>query len=749
MDIKEFYTKFKQRQTRAKEVLGRPLTLTEKIIFSHLADGEVREFERGKDHIFLKPDRVAVTDIAAQTPFLLFMNSGKTVVETPTNLHLDHLIVAEEGADEDLANSNHANREVFDFLTSAGHKFGVEVWKPGSGIVHQVILENHAIPGGLLIGSDSHTPNAGGLGMLAIGIGGSDALDAMLGLPWELLFPEIVGVRLVGKLDPWVSGKDIVLKMLELMTVRGGTNKVIEYFGPGVESLSCTAQATITNMGAEMGATTSIFPFHDSMREYLAATHREEVGELADLHREFLNPDDEVTENPENYYDQFIEIDLDKLEPYVSGPYSPDKSRPLSQFIAEVENGDFSEDICVALVGSCTNSSFEDLGRASSIAVQAMNHESQASVNFIASPGSSKVLATAEKAGYIDDLVSFGATIMANACGPCIGQWKRKDPHQEENVIISSFNRNFRGRNDGNTHTQNFLMSPELVTAMAISGKLNFNPLKDKIEGSDGGQWHLDPPSAKALPDDGFVEAEGGIIAPPSNSDSIEITIDPESDRLEAIAPFNAWNGEDLKDLLVLVKAKGKCTTDSISPSGPWLRFRGHLSNLSKNLLLRAENAFTSELGKGRNILTGEEGIEFYRIAADYKSKAQDWVIFGDYNYGEGSSREHAALTPRFMGCRAVVAKSIARIAETNLKRHGVLPLILKDPADFDKVREDDRVSIVGLTEIAPRQNLTVRLEHSDGSPAGEFEVSHALSDPQIEWFKAGSSINSFRVKAH
>lgn len=739
-----FYEKINTKLGLVRDRLNRPLTLTEKIIYTHAHDDHIKEVDRGHSYILLQPDRVAITDIAAQTPILLFMNAGVKSVQTPTNLHLDHLVVAKEGADKDIDFANSDNSEVYEFLTKASHKYGIDVWKPGSGIVHQVILEQYAVPGGLLIGSDSHTPNAGGLTMLSIGIGGSDALDGMLGLPWELLYPKLVGVRLTGELNAWVSGKDVILKMLSILGVRGGTNKVIEYFGPGVKSLSCTAQATIANMGAELGATTSIFPFDQASVDYLKATDRQGLAALAQKNIHLLEADPEVYDNPGDYYDEIIEIDLSELEPFISGPDSPDASRSLSQFVKDVADSDIPEKISVGLIGSCTNSSYQDIGRAASVARQAIEKGVSFPSEFVISPGSAQVYATVERDGLLQPFEELGAVVMASACGPCIGQWKRKEEITEPNSILSSFNRNFKGRQDGTLLTKSFLASPEIVTAMSLSGRLSFNPLTDTLEDSQGNEFKLEPPKGQALPESGLAKLDDGLDLPDGNPEDIEIVIPEDSSRLQAITPFKAWQGGDLENMLVFTRVKGKCTTDHISPSGPWLRFRGHLAQLSRNMLLRAENSYTGEIGMGTNQLTGEKGVGFFDLGSDYKSKGQEWVIFAEHNYGEGSSREHAAMTPRFMGCRAVVAKSFARIAESNLKKHGVLPLYFVDEGDWEKVREDDRVAVVGLDEIQPDGELIVRLSHVDGG-SDDLRVTHTLSNDQIRWFKAGSAINHFR----
>ncbi len=742
INIKGLYENLDARHARARKVLGHPLTLAEKILWSHLDDPNQDKLERGKSFVLLRPDRVAMQDATAQMAILQFMQAGKAKVAVPTTVHCDHLIIAHKGASFDVQIAGHENKEVFDFLSSASQKYGMGFWKPGSGIIHQVVLENYAFPGGMMIGTDSHTPNAGGLGMAAVGVGGSDAVDVMVGMPWEVLYPRIIGVRLIGKLNGWSSGKDIILKMLELLTVKGGTNKIVEYFGPGVESLSCTAQATVTNMGAELGATCSIFAYHKAMGDYLAATRRKDVADLAEKYAAYLRPDPEVVADPGKYYDELIEIDLDKLEPYVVGPHSPDKARPLSAFAAEIEKEGYPEHLSAALIGSCTNSSYEDIGRAADVARQGMQHGVKAATHFYVSPGSEQVFDTTKRDNFLDNLGDMGAVVMANACGPCIGQWKREDILPgSHNSIITSFNRNFRGRNDGNAETLSFIASPELVTAMALAGSLKFNPLKDDLKGKDGKSFKLQAPQGDALPKAGFAFNDGGFIAPASDGSAVEVIVKPDSERLQVLEPFHPWQGEDYEALPVLAKTAGKCTTDHISPAGKWLRFRGHLDRISDNMLLGATNAFGGESGKGLNVLTGEAGKTFSEIARDYKVKGFGWVIFGEENYGEGSSREHAAMCPRFLGGRAVITKSMARIHETNLKKQGLLPLKFVNAADYDKVREDDRVSITGLKSFAPGKNLKVTLKHADGT-ADSFEVSHTFNQEQIEWFKAGSALN-------
>ncbi len=742
LDIKAIYGGLEAKHTHARKTLGKALTLAEKIIWSHLHDSAQPKMERGKSFANLKPDRVAMQDATAQMAILQFMQAQKPKVAVPTTVHCDHLIIARDGATKDVDMANHENKEVFDFLSSAARKYGMGFWKPGSGIIHQVVLENYAFPGGMMIGTDSHTPNAGGLGMMAVGVGGSDAVDVMVGMPWEVLYPKVTGIKLTGKLNGWTSGKDIILKLLEILTVKGGTNKVIEYFGEGVESLSCTAQATVTNMGAELGATCSLFPYHASMGAYLRATRRADIADLADQYKAYLNPDPEVLANPSAYYDEVIEINLDTLEPYVVGPHTPDKARPISKFKEEIAKEKYPEVLSAALIGSCTNSSYEDVGRAAHVARQALAHGVKAVSQFFVSPGSEQVFDTTQRDGYLESLDKLGAVVMANACGPCIGQWQRKDlANGVPNSIITSFNRNFRGRNDSNNATLAFIASPELVTAMALAGTIHFNPLTDSLKGADGADYKLTPPMADSLPKKGFAFNDGGFIAPAQDGTAVKVEVAADSGRLQLLEPFGKWDGKDITDVLVLAKAQGKCTTDHISPAGKWLKFRGHLDKISDNMLLGATNIFGGTIGTGKNILTGESGKTYSQIAREYKAQGKAWVVFGEENYGEGSSREHAAMSPRFLGARAVIAKSMARIHETNLKKQGLLPLKFANPADYDQVREDDLVSISGLANFAPGLNLRVTLKHSDGS-THTFEVVHTFNQEQIAWFRAGSALN-------
>jgi aconitate hydratase len=681
-------------------------------------------------------------DATAQMAVLQFIQTGREKTAVPVTLHCDHLIPASQGSEADIKQAWLINREVYDFLSSSAQKYGMDFWKPGSGIIHQIVLENYAFPGGLMIGTDSHTPNAGGLGMAAVGVGGADAVEVMAGLAWEVLYPSIMGVKLTGELSGWCSGKDIILRLLELLTVKGGTNKILDYFGPGVESLSCTSQATAANMGAELGATCSIFPFHSAMGKYLKATRRKEIADLAEEYIDCLRPDAEVEANPERYYDDIIELNLNELEPYVAGPHSPDRARPLSRLAAEVKEQGYPKKVSAALIGSCTNSSYEDLGRAADIANQGLAKGLKLDTDFIVTPGSGQVCATAERDGYLKILVSAGAKLMSNACGPCIGQWKREGIEKgEKNSIINSYNRNFPARNDGNPETLAFIASPEIVTALALAGNLDFNPLTDELKDKEGNGFRLRPPKADQLPEKGFVFEDSGFSAPPEDSSAISVKISPDSERLQLIAPFEKWDGNEFEDMYILAKVKGKCTTDHISPAGPWLKFRGHLNNISNNMLTGAINAYSGETGRGTDLTSGSSGIPYPEIARKYLSQGHGWVIIGDENYGEGSSREHAAMSPRFLGAKAVIAKSLARIHETNLKKQGILALTFVDASDYNKVQEGDRLSILGLKAFGPGKNLMISLRHQDGTIEA-FEASHTYNSHQINWFKSGSCLN-------
>jgi len=746
--VKETYEKMDARLAKARARFNRPLTLTEKVIFGHLDAPETQELERGKAYLNLRPDRVAMQDATAQMAILQFMTAGRPEAAVPSTVHCDHLITAKDGAVSDLPVAMRDNKEVYDFLESASKKHGLGFWKPGAGIIHQVVLENYAFPGCMMIGTDSHTPNAGGLGTFASGVGGADAVDVMAGFPWEVLQPKIIGVKLVGKMSGWTAPKDIILKLAGILTVSGGTNAVVEYFGAGTRSISCTGKATICNMGAEIGATTSIFPYDERMKTYLGSTGRAALAEIADAHTHLLTADDEVAAHPEDYYDRVIEIDLSTLEPHLVGPHTPDLARPISQVAKAVETEGYPADIRVALIGSCTNSSYEDISRVADVAKQAAAKGIKAKTGLLVTPGSEQVHLTIQRDGQMALLEQAGATVLANACGPCIGQWNRPELAEgEENVIVSSYNRNFPRRNDGNAGTLNFIGSPELVMALSLSGRLGFNPLTDDLTGADGSTFKLDAPAqAPEVPAGGFVKDEHGYEAPADDPSGVIVKVAPDSKRLQLLEPFAAWSGADYQQVPLLLKAKGKCTTDHISPAGPWLKFRGHLENISQNMFLGAINAFSGEAGKVKNQLTGETDST-PNVAKAYKEAGQRWVVVGDKNYGEGSSREHAAMEPRFMGAAAVIARSFARIHETNLKKQGVLPLTFEDERDYDKVQEADKISITGLAELAPGHKVTVTLHHADGTEDA-FKASHSLNADQVAWFKAGSALNIIRQKA-
>jgi len=746
--VKTVYEKLEKNISKFKATLNRPLTLTEKILAGHLED----EFldiilDEKKNYVFLKPDRVALQDVTGQMVMLQFMQAGMKSVALPTTVHCDHLIQARNEGKSDTKLAMYENNEVYKFLETASSKYGAGFWNPGAGIIHQVVLENYAFPGGLMIGTDSHTPNAGGLGMIAIGVGGVDAAETMAGMPWELLYPKRIGVYLKGKMSGWTAPKDVILFVAGKLSVSGGTNSIIEYFGPGVESISCTGKATITNMGAEIGATCSIFPYDKRMETYLNSTNRKEIAILANENSHLLQSDPEVEKDPEQFFDRVIEIDLSTLEPHVVGPHTPDLARPISKLSDDVNSKDYIDDISVALIGSCTNSSYEDMSRSSSVAKQAEAHGIKAKIPLLVTPGSEQIRSTIERDGQIETLKSIGATVLANACGPCIGQWHRPELKDgQKNSIVTSFNRNFPGRNDGKRDTMNFIASPEIVTAFALGGSLSFNPLEDSLEAEDGKKIKLSPPDlAPEVPDNGFVETEGVYVSPSDNPENVTVLIDPNSDRLQKLEPFSSWDGNDLTDLHLMLKAKGKCTTDHISPAGPWLRLRGHLDKLSDNLLLGAVNAFNEEVGKAKNILSGnlENCAE---IARNYKGKNMRWVIVGDNNYGEGSSREHAAMTPRFLGCVAVITKSFARIHETNLKKQGILALTFENANDYEKIKEDDTITILGLSYFSPDKSLECELKHSDGN-SEKINLKHSYNSSQIEWFKAGSALNVLRNK--
>jgi len=743
--VSNVYSKIKENVVKYRNIIGKPLTLTEKILSGHLYEIPDKPLVGGKDYVFLKPDRVALQDVTGQMVMLQFMQAGLKQSVLPTTVHCDHLIRAEVQGDVDMKVSLDENSEVFKFLQSAAAKHGCGFWKPGAGIIHQVVLENYAFPGGLMIGTDSHTPNAGGLGMIAVGVGGLDAAETMAGLPWELLYPKKIGVKLTGELNGWTAPKDIILKVAEELTVSGGTNSIVEYFGPGTKSISCTGKATITNMGAEIGATCSIFPYDERMETYLKYTNREKIAELANQNKELLVADPEIESNPEIFFDKVIEINLSTLEPHIVGPHTPDLARSISKLCDDVKSNDYVDPISVALIGSCTNSSYEDMSRVASIAKQAKDKGIKSKIPLLITPGSEQIRGTIERDGQMDSLKEIGATVLANACGPCIGQWNRPElENEEKNTIVTTFNRNFPGRNDGHRSTLNFIGSPEMIIALSLGGRLSFNPLKDELTASDGTKFKLDPPKpAPEVPEDGFIIPEGIFIAPPENSDDLEVIINPNSKRLQLLEPFSKWDGVDFIDLPVLVKAKGKCTTDHISPAGAWLSLRGHLDNLSDNMLLGAVNAFSGEVGKGKNMLNNQLET-FSSIARQYKEKQMRWVIVGDNNYGEGSSREHAAMSPRYLGCAAVITKSFARIHETNLKKQGILALTFSNPDDYEKILEDDKLSLLELDELGPHKQVKCILLHKDGS-RDELLLDHSYNQSQIEWFKAGSALNVLR----
>lgn len=721
------------------------MTLAEKILYSHLYDANsIKCFERGVDYVNFRPDRVAMQDATAQMALLQFMNAGKNVSAVPATVHCDHLIQAYKGASVDLPVAQTTNKEVYDFLKSVASKYGIGFWKPGAGIIHQVVLENYAFPGGMMVGTDSHTPNAGGLGMIAIGVGGADAVDVMTGMEWELKMPRIIGVHLKGKLNGWAAPKDVILKLAGILTVKGGTNAIIEYFGEGTSSISATGKATICNMGAEVGATTSVFPFDYEIVEYLKATGREEVADMALKVADDLKADNEVLSSPEKYYDKVIEIDLSALEPYLNGPFTPDAACPLSEFKDKVIANGYPQRMEVGLIGSCTNSSYQDLGRAASLVRQLKDKGLKMASPLLVNPGSELVYCTSKRDGMIADFEEAGAVIMTNACGPCIGQWKREtDDPTRPNSIVTSFNRNFAKRADGNPNTHAFVASPEIATAFAIAGDLCFNPMTDTLINDKGEQVKLDAPTGDKLPVKGFTVDDNGYVAPSADGCNIEVIIDPKSERLQKLQPFAPWDGKDLLDMPLLIKTKGKCTTDHISMAGPWLRFRGHLENISKNMLMGAVNAFNGETNKVWNSADGSYG-EVSAVAGGYKAKGISSIVVAEENYGEGSSREHAAMEPRFLNVKVILAKSFARIHETNLKKQGMLALTFADKDDYDKVQEHDRISIVGLESFAPGRNLKVVLTHEDGTQ-DSFEAVHTYNEMQIEWFKAGSALNTFR----
>jgi aconitate hydratase len=732
--VRDLYGRHLAAAAKFRERLGRPLTYAEKILFAHLDDPDGGEIERGVSWALFRVDRVAMQDATAQMALLQFMQTGRKTVAVPSTVHCDHLIRAQTGAAPDLERAESEHGEVYRFLADCSKKYGIGFWKPGAGIIHQVVLENYAFPGGMMIGTDSHTPNAGGLGMIAIGVGGADAAEAMAGMAWGVRMPKLIGVHLTGKPSGWTSAKDVILKVAEILTVKGGTGAIVEYFGPGTKALSTTGKGTITNMGAEIGATTSLFPCDTRMADYLAATGRTELAGLVRTHADRLRADPEVEQSPGKFFDRVIEIDLDKLEPHLVGPHTPDLAHPLSRMREDVKKEGYPDAFTNALIGSCTNSSYEDMGRSAHVARQAVAAGLKVKRPLLVTPGSESVHKTIQRDGQMETLQKAGATVLANACGPCIGQWKRTDiAPGTPNSILTSYNRNFRRRNDGSAETMAFIGRPEIVTAMAFAGSLSFDPRRDAIPMPGGGEFRFQPPVAEDLPKGGMVTDPDGYVAPAKDGASVDVRVAPDSERLQLLEPFAPWDGEDFADLPVLLKAEGKCTTDHISPAGPWLRYRGHLDRISDNMFIGAVNAFTGEEGKSHD-------RAFHEVARGYKAEGRGWVVFGDDNYGEGSSREHAAMSPRFLGCAAVIVKSFARIHETNLKKQGVLPLTLKDPADYAKVKEKDLVSIVGLKDLAPGRDVTVVLKHDDG---GEDRIAcaHTMTEQQVEWFRAGSAL--------
>ncbi|MFN7912665.1 MAG: aconitate hydratase [Bacteroidota bacterium] len=744
--IKKVYANMPARIEAARKTLGKPLTLAEKILYSHLdASFQVKDYARGKDYVDFNPDRVAMQDATAQMALLQFMQAGRPKVAVPSSVHCDHLIQAKVGAKEDLKRANTESEEVFNFLASVSNKYGIGFWKPGAGIIHQIVLENYAFPGGMMIGTDSHTVNAGGLGMIAIGVGGADACDVMAGLPWELKMPKLIGVKLTGKLNGWTSAKDVILKVAGILTVKGGTDKIIEYFGEGAISLSCTGKGTICNMGAEVGATTSTFGYDDSMSRYLKATGRADVAALADGIKEHLTGDAEVYANPSKYFDEVIEINLSELEPHVNGPFTPDLATPISKLKEEAVKNGWPLKVEAGLIGSCTNSSYEDISRAVSLAKQVSAKNLKSKAEFMINPGSEQIRYTIERDGFLKVFDEVGATVFTNACGPCIGMWDRVGAEkQEKNTIVHSFNRNFAKRADGNPNTYAFVTSPELVTALAIAGDLSFNPITDYLTNEKGEKVKLDPPFGDELPTKGFDVEDAGYQAPAVDGSNVKVLVEPTSKRLQLLDPFAAWDGVDFKGLKLLIKAKGKCTTDHISMAGPWLKFRGHLDNISDNMLIGAVNAFNDKTDSVKNQLTGAyEGVP--KVQRQYKAKGIGSIVVGDENYGEGSSREHAAMEPRHLGVKVVLVKSFARIHETNLKKQGMLGLTFADANDYNKIKEDDTIDVLGLTSFAPGVQLTVALTHADGSRE-EFKVNHSYNAQQIEWFKAGGALNIIRA---
>jgi aconitate hydratase len=744
MDLaKNLYAKMPDVFAKARKKFGRGLTLSEKVLVSHADNFDTQTWERGKAMLALRPDRVAMQDATAQMAMLQFMQANKATVAVPSTIHCDHLIRAEMGSEKDLLRAVDENKEVYNFLASAAKKYGIGFWKPGAGIIHQVVLENYAFPGGLIIGTDSHTPNGGGLGMLAIGVGGADAGEVMAGLPWEVLHPKLIGIHLTGKLSGWTSPKDVILYLCGLLTVKGGTNKIVEYFGPGAETISATGKGTICNMGAELGATTSVFPFDQKMVAYLNITDRADLANLAIANKSLLVADPEVSQSPEKYYDQIVEVDLSTLEPHVVGPHTPDLARPISKMAAEAKEKGYPVELKAALIGSCTNSSYEDISRSAHIAQQGLKAGLKAKAPFLVSPGSERIYHTMKRDGFLETFEQLGGTVLSNSCGPCIGQWKRADGVKgKADSIVSSFNRNFPGRNDGINETLSFLASPEIVTAYAISGNLAFDPVNQKLKGADGKEFKFQPPEGEELPAKGFAKGEEGFVAPASSGEGLTVEVPPTSERLQLLQPFPRWDGKDFEKLPLLIKTKGKTTTDHISPAGPWLKFRGHLDKISDNMFLGANNAFSSEPGKGTDVFTGESGLTIAQIARRYKAKGIGSIVVGDENYGEGSSREHAAMSPRFLNVRVVLTKSFARIHETNLKKQGILALTFADPKDYEKIEQQDRISVTGLGSLAPGKPVQVKIYKTDGTTL-TIHANHSITEQQIAWFKAGSALNA------
>ncbi|CAO3636176.1 unnamed protein product [Cunninghamella echinulata] len=735
------YQRIEDNLQIVRKRLNRPLTLSEKIVYGHLDDAENQDIVRGQSYLKLRPDRVACQDATAQMALLQFMSAGLPSVAVPTTVHCDHLIQAQVGGVKDLARAIDINKEVYDFLASASAKYNIGFWRPGSGIIHQIILENYAFPGGLMIGTDSHTPNGGGLGMIAIGVGGADAVDVMADIPWELKCPKVIGVKLHGKLSGWTSPKDVILQVAGILTVKGGTGAIVEYLGDGVDSISCTGMGTICNMGAEIGATTSVFPFNERMGDYLRATKRADIAKYAESFSHNLKADEGA------HYDELIEIDLDKLEPHINGPFTPDLATPLSKFKETLKKNDWPQELKVGLIGSCTNSSYEDMARSASLATQALEHGVKAKAKFTITPGSEQIRATIERDGIMDTLTNVGGVVLANACGPCIGQWDRQDIKKgDKNSIITSYNRNFTGRNDANPATHAFVASPEIVTALTIAGDMTFNPITDSLIDGNGKPYKLQPPNGYELPPKGYDAGENTYQAPPADRANVNVAVDPSSNRLQLLKPFEKWNGKDITEVPILIKVKGKCTTDHISMAGPWLKYRGHLDNISNNMLIGAVNAENDAVNSVKNQYTGEyKGVP--ETARDYKAQGVKWVVVGDENYGEGSSREHAALEPRFLNGAAIITKSFARIHETNLKKQGMLPLTFANPADYDKISPSDKVDIIGLTDFQEGKPLTLRLHHENGS-SEDITLNHTFNPGQIEWFKAGSALNLMREKS-